>query len=224
MRRSILALSSPAHAVQILAIQILAILTLVAVPCSIGPASAQDAQAAPQKPVDGAASAEAGKPVPRAAALDTLYDRLSKAKSGDEAKGIAGAIERVQLRSGSDTADLLMSRAMTAIQAGKSEVAVDLLTAIVKIDPDFTEAWNKRATLYFLKNDYAHSVADIAETLKREPRHFGAWAGLGMILRETGDKKRAYEAFKKALAVNPYMDTIKKAVDDLREAVEGRDI
>jgi tetratricopeptide (TPR) repeat protein len=224
MRRSILALSSPAHAVQILAIQILAILTLVAVPCSIGPASAQDAQVAPQKPVEGAASAEAGKPVPRATALDTLYDRLSKAKSGDEAKGIAGAIERVQLRSGSDTADLLMSRALTAIQAGKSEVAVDLLTAIVKIDPDFTEAWNKRATLYFLKNDYAHSVADIAETLKREPRHFGAWAGLGMILRETGDKKRAYEAFKKALAVNPYMDTIKKAVDDLREDVEGRDI
>ena len=73
----------------------------------------------------------------------------AKAKSDDEAKGIAGAIERGQLRSGSDTADLLMSRAMTAIQAGKSEVAVDLLTAIVKIDPDFTEAWNKRATLVF---------------------------------------------------------------------------
>ena len=164
------------------------------------------------------------KPPSRETTLDALYERLAKAKDETEAKGIAGAIERAQLRSGSDTTDLLMSRALSAIQGGKSDVAVEILTSVVKINPDFTEAWNKRATLYFLKNDYPHSVADIAETLKREPRHFGAWAGLGMILRETGDKKRAFEAFKKALAINPYLDTVRKAADELREDVEGRDI
>jgi tetratricopeptide (TPR) repeat protein len=156
--------------------------------------------------------------------IDALYDRLAKAKTDDEAKGISGALERAQLRSGSDTADLLMTRALTAIQAGNSEVAVEILTSIVKLDPDFTEAWNKRATLYYLKNDYARSMADIAETLKRDPRHFGAWAGLGMILRETGDKKRAYEAFKHALAINPHLDTVQKALDELKPDVEGRDI
>jgi tetratricopeptide (TPR) repeat protein len=156
--------------------------------------------------------------------LDTLYDRLAKATTDEEAKGIAGAIERAQLRSGSDTADLLMSRALAAIKAGNSDLAVEILSAIVKITPDFAEAWNKRATLYFLKNDYRRSMADIAETLKREPRHYGAWAGLGMILRDTGDKKRAYDAFKRALAVNPHLDTVKKALEELRPEVEGRDI
>jgi tetratricopeptide (TPR) repeat protein len=156
--------------------------------------------------------------------IDALYDRLAKARTDDEAKGISGALERAQLRSGSDTADLLMTRAMTAIQAGNSDVAVDILSSIVKLDPDFTEAWNKRATLYYLKNDYGRSMADIAETLKRDPRHFGAWAGLGMILRETGDKKRAYQAFQKALAVNPHLDTVQKALDELKPDVEGRDI
>jgi tetratricopeptide (TPR) repeat protein len=156
--------------------------------------------------------------------IDALYDRLAKAKTDDEAKGISGALERAQLRSGSDTAALLMTRALTAIQAGNSEVAVEILTSIVKLDPDFTEAWNKRATLYYLKNDYARSMADIAETLKRDPRHFGAWAGLGMILRETGDKKRAFEAFKHALAINPHLDTVQKALDELKPDVEGRDI
>jgi tetratricopeptide (TPR) repeat protein len=163
-------------------------------------------------------------PAAKANSLDALYDRLAKAQSDDEAKGIAGAIERAQLHSGSDTADLLMSRALTAINAGNSDMAIEILTALIKVDPAFTEAWNKRATLYYLKNDYARSMADIAEVLKREPRHFGAWAGLGMILRETGDKKRAYSAFKKALAINPHLEAVQKAVDDLRQDVEGQDI
>jgi tetratricopeptide (TPR) repeat protein len=172
-----------------------------------------------------AASAGAQTAAPsQTSVLDGLYERLGKARTEDEAKGIAGAIERAQLQSGSDTADLLMTRALTAMKAGKSELAVEILTSVVKIEPDFTEAWNKRATIYFLKNDYGHAMADIAETLKREPRHFGAWAGLGMILRETGDKKRAYEAFKHALAINPQLDTVKKAFDDLKPEVEGRDI
>jgi tetratricopeptide (TPR) repeat protein len=173
-------------------------------------------------------AASAAQPAPDAAppgsSLDTLYERLGKARTQEEAKGIAGAIERAQLRSGSDTADLLMSRALSAIKSGKSDLALELLTATVAVSPDYAEAWNRRATLYFLKNDYARSMADIAQTLKREPRHWGAWAGLGMILRDTGDKKRAYDAFRKALAINPHLDTVKKAVDELREDVEGRDI
>lgn len=165
------------------------------------------------------------KPLAEApSSLDILYERLARAKSDDEATGIASAIERAQLRSGSDTADLLMTRALAALEAGKKELAIRLLTSIVKLNPGFTEAWNKRATVFYMSNDYSRSMADIAETLKRNPRHFGAWAGLGMILRETGDKKRAYDAFKHALAINPHLATVQKAVDEMREDVEGRDI
>jgi tetratricopeptide (TPR) repeat protein len=156
--------------------------------------------------------------------LTELYDRLASAKSDDEADGIVRLIGREQLRSGSDTADLLMARALSAIEAKKLDIALEILSAILRQSPDYTEAWNKRSLVYFLKNDYTRSVADIAQTLHREPRHFGAWAGLGAILEATGDKKHAYEAFKHALAVNPHLTAVQKQVDDMKTEVEGRDI
>ena len=65
-----------------------------------------------------------------------------------------------------------------------------------RLRPDYVEAWNRRATLYYLRNDYVHSLEDIQQVLIREPRHFGALAGLGMIMQDIGDEKRALEAFR----------------------------
>ena len=95
---------------------------------------------------------------------------------------------------------------------------------MVKLRPDYVEAWNRRATLYYLQNDYGHSLADIQQVLAREPRHFGALAGLGMIMQELGDDKHALEAFRKALAVNPHLEKVPDLVKTLSEKVEGRDI
>ena len=83
---------------------------------------------------------------------------------------------------------------------------------MVKLRPDYVEGWNRRATLYYLQNDYAHSLEDIEQVLVREPRHFGALAGLGMIMQDLGDEKRALDAFRKALAVNPYLDKVPELV------------
>ena len=128
------------------------------------------------------------------------------------------------LQTSSDTAALLMLRAKAAMDAQKPDVAMKLLDAIVKLRPDYIEAWNRRATLYYLKNDYARSLQDIREVLVREPRHFGALAGLGMIMQDIGDEKRALEAFRKALAVNPHLEKVPELVKTLTEKVEGRDI
>jgi Tfp pilus assembly protein PilF len=78
--------------------------------------------------------------------------------------------------------------------------------------------------VYYLQNDYTHSLEDIEQVLVREPRHFGALAGLGMIMQDIGDDKRALDAFRKALAVNPYLDKVPELVKTLTEKVEGRDI
>ena len=78
--------------------------------------------------------------------------------------------------------------------------------------------------VYYLKNDYGHSLADIEQVLVREPRHFGALAGLGMIMQDIGDEKRALDAFREALAVNPYLEKVPELVKTLSEKVEGRDI
>ena len=128
------------------------------------------------------------------------------------------------LQTSSDTAALLMLRAKAAMDAQKPDVAMKLLDAVVKLRPDYIEAWNRRATLYYLKNDYARSLQDIREVLIREPRHFGALAGLGMIMQDIGDEKRALEAFRKALAVNPHLEKVPELVKTLTEKVEGRDI
>ena len=75
-----------------------------------------------------------------------------------------------------------------------------------------------------MKKDYGHALADIREVLTREPRHFGALSGLGLILQEIGDDKHALEAYRRALAIDPHLEHIDDVVKTLREKVEGRDL
>ena len=126
--------------------------------------------------------------------------------------------------SGSDTCNLLMGRARAAADEKDYDLAIKLLNAVVELKPDYIEGWNRRATIYYLKKDYAHSIADIREVLSREPRHFGALSGLGLILQEIGDDKHALEAYRKVLAIDPHLEHVAETVKCLSEKVEGRDI
>jgi tetratricopeptide (TPR) repeat protein len=117
-----------------------------------------------------------------------------------------------------------MARVRVAVEAKDLDLALKLLNALIKIRPDYVEAWNRRATIYFMKNDYGKSLADIREVLKREPRHFGALSGLGLILQEVGDDRHALEVYRRALSVYPRLERIPGVVKTLQEKVEGRDI
>ena len=156
--------------------------------------------------------------------LDTLFGALKIAPDETSAKAIEDRIWALWVTSRSDTCNLLMSRVQDATDDKDYDLALRLLDAVIAIKPDYVEAWNRRATVYYLKQDYAHSIADIAEVLVREPRHFGALAGLGMMLQEIGDDKHALEAYRKALAVDPHLENIPDVVKTLTEKVEGRDI
>jgi tetratricopeptide (TPR) repeat protein len=160
----------------------------------------------------------------RARNIDFLFDALKAAPDADIAKQVENRIWAIWLSSGSDTADLLMSRVKGAIEAKDTRLAIQLLGSIIDIRPDYIEAWNRRATLFFALKDYGRAMADIQEVLNREPRHFGALAGLGMILEEVGETKQALDAYRKALAINPHMQKIPDQVKALSEKVEGRDI
>ena len=163
-------------------------------------------------------------PADKTRGLDFLFGALKAAPDEASAKHVEARIWAIWLQTPSDTVSLLMMRSKAAMEAQNSEVALKLLDAVVKLRPDYIEGWNRRATLYYLKNDYAHSLADIEQVLAREPRHFGALAGLGMIMQDLGDEKRALDAFRKALAVNPHLDKVPELVKTLSEKVEGRDI
>jgi tetratricopeptide (TPR) repeat protein len=156
--------------------------------------------------------------------LDFLFGALKVAPDAESAKAVEARIWAMWTATTSDTAALLMARAKVAMDGKDTDVALKLLDAVIKLRPDYVEAWNRRATLYYLQNDYAHSMQDIQQVLIREPRHFGALAGLGMILQETGDEKHALDAFRRALAINPYLEKVPDMVKTLTEKVEGRDI
>lgn len=156
--------------------------------------------------------------------LDFLFGALKAAPDEVSAKAVEARIWSLWTATTSDTAALLMLRAKAAMDSKDMDVALKLLDAVIKLRPDYIEAWNRRATLYYLQNQYTRSMEDIREVLIREPRHFGALAGLGMIMQETGDDKRALDAFRKALAINPHLERIPDMIKTLTEKVEGRDI
>jgi tetratricopeptide (TPR) repeat protein len=189
------------------------------------PAAAQDQPAEPPIKQKKLPEAPAKLPkVDRTKNLEFLFGALKAAPDEASAKHVEARIWAIWLHTPSDTAALLMTRAKAAVDGQKIDVAIKLLDSVIKLRPDYIEAWNRRATLYYMQNDYGRSLADIQQVLVREPRHFGALAGLGMIMQEVGDEKRALDAYRKALAINPHLDKIPDQVKALTEKVEGRDI
>ncbi|MGZ5874213.1 MAG: tetratricopeptide repeat protein [Bradyrhizobium sp.] len=190
-------------------------------------ASAQDPNATPPKQQKKLPEPPSKLPkvgADRTRGLDFLFGALKAAPDEASAKHVEARIWALWMQTPSDTAALLMMRAKAAVDAQQMDVALKLLDAVIKLRPDYVEAWNRRATLYYLQNDFAHSLQDIEQVLVREPRHFGALAGLGMIMQDLGDDKRALDAFRKALAINPHLDKVPALVKTLSEKVEGRDI
>jgi tetratricopeptide (TPR) repeat protein len=194
-----------------------------------GPASAQTI-APPTPPGKAIEPMQPPKDLPRAQQgdrtrnLDFLFGALKAAPDADTAKQVEARIWAQWMASGSDTANLLMTRTKTAIEANDLDLAIKLLDALVQIKPDYVEAWNRRATIHYMRKEFGQSLEDIRQVLSREPRHFGAMSGLGMILQEFGDEKRALEVFRRALEVHPNLPRIPDLVKTLSEKVEGRGI
>ena len=156
--------------------------------------------------------------------LDTLFGALKIAPDETSAKAIEDRIWAIWMSSDSDTCTLLMARVKDATDDKDYDLALKLLDAIVTIKPDYVEAWNRRATLHYIKHEYGRALGDLREVLAREPRHFGALEGLGLILQDIGDDKHALEAYSAALAIDPHLRNLPDMVKTLREKVEGRDI
>jgi tetratricopeptide (TPR) repeat protein len=160
----------------------------------------------------------------RIARLNLLYDALAKAPNAESAKLIENKIDAVRIQSGSATADLLMARARLSIAAKDNRLALELLNAAVEIAPDYVEARSQRATLYYETKDVARSLADLRVIVAKDPRHYNALVGLGVIFEELGEDKLALDAFRRALALDPYLDGVDEAVKKLSLKSEGRDI
>jgi tetratricopeptide (TPR) repeat protein len=177
-----------------------------------------------QAPKSGQRSALPKTPAEREKTLSDLYALLATADDEDSAKAVSEAIERVWQHSGSPTIDLLMERSAKALAAKNHDRALKFLNYVVELAPDFTEAWNRRAYVHFMKNDVDRALGDLRRTLALDPNHFKALEGLAQILREVGQKKGALQAFKKLLDVHPYWSGARQAIEELEREVEGQGI
>lgn len=160
------------------------------------------------------------KPLDQAELIDSLLGRLRLAETDEQAKLIEHGVWELWSRSGSPTADILVVQAMKAAEEGQTIKALAMLDTVIANNPDFVEAWNKRATVYFMIGDYDRSLADIDKVLALEPRHFGALAGQGLIYNEQGKPEAAIRSLKRALAINPRLDSARKALKEIEPNYE----
>jgi tetratricopeptide (TPR) repeat protein len=208
-----------------IATAVLAVMAAVALPAgSVVPVLAEAVDPEPLKPIEPPSTLPNPQHGDKTQNLDRLFDALKVAPDDESAKYVENRIWALWLASSSDTANLLMGRVKSASDAKEYDLAIKLLDAIIDIRPDFVEAWNRRATIYYTKKEFGRALADIHEVLAREPRHFGALSGLGIILQELGDEKHALDVFRRALAIHPHLERIPDLVKKLTEKVDGRDI
>lgn len=157
--------------------------------------------------------------------LTALFQQLSRSDlAAPEAALIEGKIRELWQHSDSPTADLLLQRANYLLQNRLLDEAVQLLNEMIALTPDYAEAWNKRATIYYAQGNYQQALKDIEQTLRLEPRHFGALTGLGAILVVLGEEGRALKAYQQALKINPHIASVKKEVERLTLSLRGRGI
>ncbi|MFD1199708.1 tetratricopeptide repeat protein [Brucella gallinifaecis] len=149
--------------------------------------------------------------------LDKLFADLKRTSNETKARRLTVQINQLWQQSGSATIDLLVQWANSAMLEKRYTSALDFLNEAIAIDPDYAEAWNRRATVYYLRNDYAHAMYDINRTLELEPRHYGALTGMADILRARGLKQQALKAYEKALEINPMMRDAQKNLLDLTD-------
>ena len=156
--------------------------------------------------------------------LDRLFARLHATADAAEASLLQQGIWSLWMEAHDDGLNALMRDGGRAMRRGELDRAIALFSQLIEAAPGFAEAWNRRATAYYLARRFDRSVADCMEVLALEPRHFGALSGLGLIESARGDRRQALHWFRQALAQNPHMASIRRRVEELARELEGEAI
>ncbi len=148
--------------------------------------------------------------------LDALFHQLAADPLARNAHEIEDMIWDIWTGHPDPLPASMMNSAITAVAGRHYETAENIFSELVAARPNWAEAWNKRATLYFLQDRDSDSVRDLHRTLELEPRHFGALSGFAQICLRNGDRGSALVAFEAALRINPHLSMIQDAVVELQ--------
>ena len=149
--------------------------------------------------------------------LDELFVRLREATTPTEIETLQNGIRQLWLTTSEQTLDKHLEAGMRALAAGSYTQAIAEFTALIALQPAYAEGWNKRATAYYLRGEYRASLADVRETLRREPRHFGALAGWANMLRTLADNQGALRILLRLEALCPHWPGLQSQLRELRE-------
>jgi len=153
--------------------------------------------------------------------LDSLFERLKKTDDAADAAALQQRIWQIWIEFEEASISQLMRRGMTAMSQGNHEVALEAFDSLVEQAPEFAEAWNKRATVFYLMGRLDESVKDIQQTLALEPRHFGALSGLSLIYDAVERPEAAIRSLEAALEINPHLQGSEERILMLREKTKG---
>ncbi len=137
--------------------------------------------------------------------LDTLFAALQSAETEEQARDYENRIWLRWFEAGNAEIDELMQQAMSRRRNYDFNGALDVIDQVIAIDPDYAEAWNQRATVYFHQQEYEKSLEAVAKTLELEPRHFGAMAGRAVIRLQQMKPALARQNVLEALKLHPYL-------------------
>jgi tetratricopeptide (TPR) repeat protein len=149
---------------------------------------------------------------------------LRALSDGDEVVRVLAehSIWKVWSRSGDAEVDGLLQIGIEQMSRGDGPAAVETFTKVIERKPEFAEAWNKRATVYFLMGEHEKSLRDCDEVMKRNPAHFGALAGYGQIYLQLDQPERALDYFRRALRINPNLRGVAEMIPQLEQLLSER--
>lgn len=157
--------------------------------------------------------------------LPALFTELRTTSEAEKAKIVAAEIWQIwSEHSDNDRLSERLKIGIAQMESGRLRQAEKIFTTIIDKDPAFAEAWNKRATVYFLMGAYTQSKRDIAQTILREPRHFGALSGLGLVETHLGNYEAALNAYEQAIALHPYLENYEEITTALKKLMAGEAI
>lgn len=152
--------------------------------------------------------------------LDGLFERLRAAEDRVEGERVTNRIWRLWREIDDPDLAAAMEQGIVAMRSGRHGDAERRFSAVIEAAPGYAEAWNKRATVRYMRGRYTAAAADIRRTLALEPRHFGALAGLGLVYMELERYRAAIESFERALELNPWLDGTRRNIAIARERLQ----
>ncbi|MBC6991315.1 MULTISPECIES: tetratricopeptide repeat protein [Hymenobacter] len=152
--------------------------------------------------------------------LDDLFAQLRNAAAPAEMEALQNGIWQLWLDTGDQLLNKKLETGMRLLAAGDYTTAIASFTTLIEQKPDWAEGWNKRATAHYLRGEYRASLLDVAETLRREPRHFGALAGWATMLRMLGDDRGALHVLQRLSKICPQLPGLQDQIHDLRDRLD----